>query len=83
MKIRQNQRVIKKSLSLAVGVNLDRQKELLGRWIAECRLAGAKFWLAILTELNNRGLEQILIAYVDGLKGFPEAIDVQYPEAKV
>ncbi len=45
-------------------------------------LAGAKFWLAILTELNNRGLEQILIASVDGLKGFPEAIDVQYPNRR-
>ena len=45
-------------------------------------LAGAKFWLAILTELNNRGLEQILIAYVDGLKGFPEAIEVEYPNRR-
>ena len=45
-------------------------------------LADAKFWLAILTELNNRGLEQILIAYVDGLKGFPEAIEVEYPNRR-
>ena len=45
-------------------------------------LAGAKFWLAILTELNNRGLEQILIACVDGLKGFPEAIEVEYPNRR-
>ena len=45
-------------------------------------LAGAKFWLAILTELNNRGLEQILIAYVDGLKGVPETIEVEYPNRR-
>ena len=81
LKIRQDNRVIKKSIYLALGVNLDGQKELLGMWISETE--GAKFWLAILTELKNRGLEQILIACVDGLKGFPEAIEVEYPQAKV
>ena len=50
-------------------------------WISENE--GAKFWLSILTELKNRGLEQILIACVDGLSGFPEAIEVVYPNTKV
>ncbi len=81
LKIRQDKRVIKKSVYLALGVNLDGQKELLGMWISETE--GAKFWLSILTELKNRGLEQILIACVDGLSGFPEAIEVEYPNAKV
>ncbi len=81
LKIRQDKRVIKKSIYLALGVNLDGQKELLGMWISENE--GAKFWLAILSELKNRGLEQILIACVDGLTGFPEAIEVEYPKAKV
>lgn len=81
LKIRQDKRVIKKSIYLALGVNLDGQKELLGMWISENE--GAKFWLSVLTELKNRGLEQILIACVDGLSGFPEAIEVVYPQARV
>ena len=81
LKIRQDKRVIKKSIYLALGVNLDGHKELLGMWISETE--GAKFWLSILTELKNRGVEQILIACVDGLTGFPEAIEVEYPNAKV
>jgi len=81
VKIRQDKRVIKKAIYLALGVNLDGQKELLGMWISETE--GAKFWLSILTELKNRGVEQLLIACVDGLKGFPEAIQAEYPAAKV
>lgn len=81
VKIRQDKRVIKKSIYLALGVNLEGRKELLGMWLAKTE--GAKFWLAILTELKNRGVQQILIACVDGLKGFPEAIEVEYPSAKV
>ncbi len=81
LKIRQDKRVIKKSIYLALGVNLEGQKELLGMWISENE--GARFWLSILTELKNRGLEQILIACVDGLSGFPEAIEAAYPAAKV
>ncbi len=73
LKIRQDKRVIKKAIYPALGVNLDGQKELLGMWISENE--GAKFWLSVLTELKNRGLEQILIACVDGLSGFPEAIE--------
>lgn len=81
LKIRQDKRVIKKAIYLALGVNLDGQKELLGMWISENE--GAKFWLSVLTELKNRGLEQILMACVDGLSGFPEAIEVVYPQARV
>lgn len=81
LKIRQDKRVIKKSIYLALGVNLEGHKELLGMWISENE--GARFWLSILTELKNRGLEQILIACLDGLSGFPEAIEVVYPQARV
>jgi len=81
LKIRQDKRVIKKAIYLALGVNLEGHKELLGMWISENE--GAKFRLSILTELKNRGLEQILIACVDGLSGFPEAIEVVYPQARV
>lgn len=81
LKIRQDKRVIKKAIYLALGVNLEGHKELLGMWISENE--GARFWLSILTELKNRGVEQILIACVDGLTGFPEAIETVYPEAKV
>jgi len=81
LKIRHNQQVIKKSLYLALGVNLEGHKELLGMWLAESE--GAKFWLSVLTELKARGLEDILIACVDGLKGFPEAIEAEYPQCQV
>jgi len=81
LKVRQDKRVINKSIYLALGINLDGHKELLGLWIGETE--GAKFWLSVLTELKNRGLEQILIACVDGLSGFPKAIEVVYPQARI
>lgn len=81
VKIRQDKRVIKKAIYLALGIGLDGHKELLGMWISETE--GARFWLSILTELKMRGLAQILIACVDGLRGFPEAIEAEYPSAKV
>jgi transposase-like protein len=81
LKIRHNKRVINKSMYLALGINLEGHKELLGMWLAETE--GAKFWLAVLTELKTRGLQDILIACVDGLKGFPEAIAAEYPQAKI
>ena len=81
LKIRANQRVINKSLYLALGINMEGHKELLGLWLAETE--GAKFWLSVLTELKNRGLEDILITCVDGLRGFPDAIAVEYPQTKV
>lgn len=81
LKIRQNKSVINKSMYLALGINMEGHKELLGLWLAETE--GAKFWLSVLTELKNRGLQDILIACVDGLKGFPEAIGAEYPQAKI
>jgi transposase-like protein len=81
VKIRQDKRVINKSIFLALGINKEGEKELLGMWIAENE--GAKFWLNVLTELQNRGVEDILIACVDGLKGFPDAINSVYPETHI
>jgi len=81
LKIRQNKQVINKAIYLALGVNLEGHKELLGMWISENE--GAKFWLSVLTELQNRGVKDILIACVDGLKGFPDAINTVYPEAHI
>jgi len=81
LKIRNDGRVINKSVYLALGVNLDGHKELLGLWLAENE--GSKFWLSILTELKTRGVEDILIACVDGLKSFPEAINAEYPDTQV
>ena len=81
VKVRDNQRVINRAIFVALGINLSGNKELLGLWLAENE--GAKFWLSVLTELKNRGVEDILIACVDGLKGFPEAIGAVYPETQV
>ncbi|MDG6789682.1 IS256 family transposase, partial [Glaesserella parasuis] len=78
VKVRQDGRIINKSVFVALGVNLEGHKELLGLWIAENE--GAKFWANVLTELQNRGLKDIFIACVDGLKGFPEAINAVYPK---
>jgi putative transposase len=60
---------------------MEGQKELLGRWLAQNE--GAKFWLSVFTELQNRGLKDIFIAWVDGLTGFPEAIEAVYPRTRV
>jgi len=81
LKIRQDKQVINKSIYLALGVNLEGHKELLGLWLSENE--GAKFWLSVLTELNNRGVKDILIACVDGLKGFPDAIASVYPQTQI
>lgn len=72
LKVRQDSRIINKSVFMALEINIQGQKELLGMWLAENE--GAKFWLSVLTELKSRSLNDILIACVDGLKGFPEAI---------
>lgn len=66
---------------MAVGINLDGRKDALGLWIALTE--GAKFWLQVLTELKNRGVQDVFIVCVDGLKGFPEAIETVYPKAQV
>lgn len=81
LKVRQNQRVVNKSMYVALGLDIDGQKELIGLWLGENE--GAKFWLSILTELKSRGLRDILIACIDGLKGFPEAIESVYPETRI
>jgi putative transposase len=81
LKIRQDKRVINKAVYLALGVNLEGHKELLGMWLSENE--GAKFWLNVLTELQNRGVKDILIACVDGLKGFPDAINTVYPDTHI
>lgn len=77
VKLRVHGHVESQAVYLALGVNLDGQKDLLGLWVGEAE--GAKFWLSVLTELRNRGVQDILIACVDGLKGFPEAIAAVFP----
>lgn len=76
-----NGRVAPHTMYVAIGVNLQGKKELLGLWLSESE--GAKFWLSCLTDLQNRGLKDIFIACVDGLTGFAEAIRAAYPRAKV
>jgi transposase-like protein len=81
VKCHQDKRVINKAIYLALAINCAGQKELLGLWISENE--GAKFWLSVLTELNTRGVKDIFIACVDGLTGFPEAINAVFPKTKV
>jgi putative transposase len=76
-----NGRVLPQTMYVALGVNLQGRKELLGLWLSETE--GAKFWLSCLTDLKNLGLKDIFIACVDGLTGFTEAFYTAYPEAKV
>lgn len=80
LKIRQDKRVINKAIYLVLGINIEGHKELLGLWMSENE--GAKFWLSVLTDLQHRGVQHMLIACVDGLKGFPDAISATFPEAK-
>lgn len=81
LKIRDQGMVRNKSVYLALGVGMDGEKDVLGLWIESTE--GAKFWLKVITELKNRGVEDILIACVDGLKGFPEAIEAVFPKTIV
>ncbi|HHR7489863.1 TPA: IS256 family transposase, partial [Salmonella enterica subsp. enterica] len=81
VKVRQNGSVINKAVFLALGINTEGQKELPGMWLAENE--GAKLWLSVLTELKKRGLQDILIACVDGLKGFPDAINSVFPQTHI
>lgn len=80
-KVRDAGSVRAKAIYLAIGINMEGHKEVLGLWIAQTE--GAKFWLSVVTELKNRGVQDIFIACVDGLKGFPEAIETVYPHAIV
>jgi putative transposase len=81
VKVKSQGRVVNKAIYLAFGVNLQGLKEVLGMWAAEAE--GSKFWMQVVTELKNRGIQDIFIACVDGLKGFPEAIEAVYPQTQV
>jgi len=83
VKLRVSGHVQNQAVYLALAINLEGQKELLGLWVGESGGEGAKFWLSVLTELKNRGLQDILIAAVDGLKGFPDAIEAVFPKTQV
>src|SRR5437868_1606743 len=81
VKMRHEGRVGSRAVYVVIGVGLEGRKEVLGLWTADSE--GAKFWLTIVTELRNRGVQDIFIACVDGLKGFPEAIESVFPKAQV
>jgi putative transposase len=81
VKIRDGGHILNKAIYLVIGVNLEGIKEVLGMWVAQTE--GAKFWLSVLTELRNRGVVDIFIACVDGLKGLPEAIETVFPKTEV
>jgi putative transposase len=81
VKVRADKGIVNKAVYLALAVNVEGQKELLGMWISQNE--GAKFWMGVLTDLKNRGVEQIFIMCVDGLSGFPEAIESVYPQSRV
>lgn len=81
VKTRQDGPVMTKAVYLALGINLEGEKELLGLWLAQTE--GSKFWLSVFNELKNRGLQDCFIACVDGLKGLPEAIEAVFPGAQV
>ena len=81
VKMRSDGRVENRAVYVAIGITLAGQKEVLGLWTSADE--GAKFWLQVLTEMQNRGLKDIFIACVDGLKGFPQAIETVYPKTTV
>jgi putative transposase len=81
VKMRDNGQVQNRAVHVAIGVNMEGIKEVLGLWTTANE--GAKFWLQVLTEIHNRGVKDIFIACVDGLKGFPEAIETVFPKAQV
>lgn len=81
VKVRHEGRVINKAVHLALGVNLEGKKELLGIWMSQNE--SSKFWLSVMTELQNRGVKDIFIACVDGLTGFPDAIEAVFPKTRV
>jgi putative transposase len=81
VKIRDSGHIKTKAIYLAIGINRDGLKEVLGLWVAQTE--GAKFWLQVVTELKNRGVQDIFIACVDGLRGLPEAIESVFPQTEV
>lgn len=80
-KIKDGGKYVSKAVYTVLGVNMDGKKDILGLYISESE--GANFWLSVLTDLNNRGMQDILMASVDGLKGFPEAIKAIFPKTEV
>jgi transposase-like protein len=80
-KIKEGGKYVSKAVYTVLGVNMEGKKDILGLYLSESE--GANFWLSVLTDLNNRGLQDILIASVDGLKGFPEAIKAIFPQTEV
>ncbi len=80
VKIRDGGHVLNKAVHVAMGVNMEGNKEILGLWTAQNE--GAKFWMQVLTDLQNRGVKDIFIACVDGLKGFPETIEAVFPSTE-
>ena len=86
VKIRETGQVRNKAIYVAIGVNMQGNKEVLGLWAGaggNNNSEGAKFWLQVITELKNRGVSDVFIACIDGLKGFPEAIETVFPQAQV
>jgi putative transposase len=81
LKLRVDGRVQTQAVYLALGITIEGRKDLMGLWVGENE--GSKFWMNVLTELKNRGVQDILVACVDGLKGFPDAIGAVYPETEV
>jgi len=81
VKMRHEGRVENRAVYVAIGINLEGKKDVLGLWTGASE--GAKFWLNVLTELRNRGVKDIYLACVDGLKGFPQAIESVFPAAQV
>jgi putative transposase len=80
-KVREGSKVVTKAAYTCLGINIEGYKEILGAWIGESE--GAKLWLQVFTELKNRGVEDILIACMDGLKGLPEALKSVFPDTEV
>ena len=81
VKIRDNGHILSKTVYIAIGVDIDGNKDILGLWVAKSE--GSKFWLAVLTELKNRGIEDVFIACCDGLTGLPDAIAAVFPHTTV
>src|SRR5215467_2951730 len=81
VKMRHEGRIENRAVYVAIGIRMDGTREVLGLWTSETE--GAKFWLTVITELQNRGIKDIFIACVDGLKGFPEAIEAVFPQTLV
>lgn len=80
-KVREENKIVTKAIYVALGITVDGMKDVLGMWIGENE--GAKFWFKVCTELKNRGVKDILIACIDGLKGFPDAIKSVFPDTAV